>query len=289
MQSSKESNIIIDIVENNTIYFEMHEDLIKVLQGVVFQSERDKPFNITIYDSELIEKINYNIEKFEDSFINGYNEFKNRWISSANTNDIRFWNSISYTFNSELKKLFYTKLLDFSEENIQTYFYNSGQLQAYIDFELENSMPLLVFTMLEKSNKLNFIRERRISKFEIPKPNKNNEILLLPKVEFIILKETGFIDNLKGKSYKNTTIAKLVVEEIKKKYRNYTVIGTCSEKYIENILSADLHKPEPSNEKSAYKRGNIQDALQKLNEMGMNFENCKYLPTLKKENPELFE
>ncbi len=150
-------------------------------------------------------------------------------------------------------------------------------------------MPLLVFTMLEKSNKLNFIRERRISRFGIPKPNKNNEIHLVPKVEFIILKETGFIDNLKGKSYKNTTIAKLVVEEIKKKYRNYTVIGTCSEKYIENILSADLHKPEPSNEKSAYKRGNIQDALQKLNEMGMNFENCKYLPTLKKENPELFE
>lgn len=289
MQSSKESNIIIDIVENNTIYFEMHEDLIKVLQGVVFQSEKDKPFNITIYDSELIEKINYNIEKFEDSFINGYNEFKNRWISSANTNDIRFWNSISYTFNSELKKLFYTKLPDFSEENIQTYFYNSGQLQAYIDFELENSMPLLVFTMLEKSNKLNFIRERRISKFEIPKPNKNNEIHLVPKVEFIILNETGFIDNLKAKSYNNNTIAKLVVEEIKKKYRNYTVIGTCSEKYIENILSADLHKPEPSNEKSAYKKKNIKDALQNLNEMGMHFENCKYFPTLKKEYPELFE
>ena len=57
MQSSKESNIIIDIVENNTIYFEMHEDLIKVLQGVVFQSEKDKPFNITIYDLELIKKI----------------------------------------------------------------------------------------------------------------------------------------------------------------------------------------------------------------------------------------
>ena len=64
MQSSKESNIIIDIVENNTIYFEMHGDLIKVLQGVVFQSEKDKPFNITIYDLELIKKINYNIEKF---------------------------------------------------------------------------------------------------------------------------------------------------------------------------------------------------------------------------------
>jgi hypothetical protein len=50
-----------------------------------------------------------------------------------------------------------------------------------------------------------------------------------------------------------------------------------------------LHKPEPSNEKSAYKKKNIKYALQNLNEMGMDFENCKYFPTLKKEYPELFE
>ena len=103
------------------------------------------------------------------------------------------------------------------------------------------------------------------------------------------MNETGFIGNLKAKSYNNTTIAKLVVEEIKKKYRNYTVIGTCSEEYIENILSADLHKPVPSNEKSAYKKKNIKYALQNLNEMGMDFENCIYFPTLKIKNPKLFE
>lgn len=289
MQYSKGYNIIIDIVENNTIYFEMHEDLKKVLKGVVFQFEKDKPINITIYDLDLIEKINYNIEKYENSFINGFSDFNNKFISSANTNDIRFWNSISYLFNSQLKKLFYTKLHDYSEKNIHNYFYNCGKLQAYIDFELENSMPFLVFTMLEKNDKLNFTKKRRISKFELPKPNKDSNIKIAPKVEFIILKETGFIDNYINKTYNNTTIAKLVVEEIKEKYKNHDVIGKCSEEYIQNILSSDLHEPEPYNEKSAYKKKNIKVALQKLNEMEINFENCKYLPNLKKEYPELFE
>lgn len=99
------------------------------------------------------------------------------------------------------------------------------------------------------------------------------------KVKFILLKEIGIIDFLNmDKNLNNTDIAKILKP-----------ISGIPESYIKNILTADLHRPDPISDKSAYKKKNIQKALFELSKMGISIEQCKYLPTLKINSPELFD
>lgn len=286
--------IVKDIVEKNSVFYGgIFEDSNKLLRSVMIQIESWRPMDMVIYDvnfvDEIIHKKKIKITTYEKYFINGYTDFHNKWFKEANLNDIRFWNTLSYLFNVRLKPHFYTCFTDYDEETIQQKFYNYGELQAYLDFELENSMPLLFFQLLEDSSKLRFTKKRKILKIGLEKPELDNKIKLRPKVEFIILNETGFIKNLIEKQYKNVTIAEIVSKQINELYKDFEIINKCTQKNIQNILSADYIKPNINNDKTAYKKNNIRLSLMRLKTMKIPFEDCLYLPEIKISNPELFD
>ena len=59
--------------------------------------------------------------------------------------------------------------------------------------------------------------------------------------------------------------------------------------YTKNILSADYKTPDTTSDKTAYKKKNVSKALEEFVKMGISFEQLKYLPKIKIENPNLFE
>jgi hypothetical protein len=107
-------------------------------------------------------------------------------------------------------------------------------------------------------------------------------------MEFILLKELGYIDDLVRDRAK-IEVATAIAEKINKKYGSQFLVDRRNIQNIQNILSADAYSPDYTNVKSAYKKQNIKKALLNLSKMGVSLAQCKYLSILSITEPQLFE
>jgi hypothetical protein len=300
---SKETMFLVREIAKNSEYFNkiiynIHEDI--RFKGMPFLSFYNTKhglqitnYNLNLYKylllSETMAKI-LSDERFTIKYLEGRDEFQKRWSGFKVTN-FKTWNTLLHLFRIRRDKEFLSEKENFTNEEILDSYKNSGFLDAYLEYEEENSLLVMSFINLQNS------KNNNVSAFKIPistyydfnlPTNESGEITIDAKVEFIILNETMQLTQYKNTST-NIKLAKIISDIINNKFKNYRIKNPCTPDNIRNILTADSHFPDYTSRKSAYKKRNIKKAIDQLYQMGVKFEHCQFLPKIKIMKPTLFE
>lgn len=244
-----------------------------------------------ILDHNMLSKVLEINSIYDKKFEEGYAIF-DELLRSSSANSHKTWNGLLTVYRNSFKKELLDERTVFSDEEIQRSFYLSGKATRYWEFEEDNSIILANYFMLEPSgsNAFPYAKNPIINKYDtvLPDNTSKKEFKVSPKVEFIILKELGVIDELVQKRT-SKEVAIEIAEKINKKYNSRFPVSTRNIHNIQNILTADSYKPDYTNPKSAYKKQNIKKALLQLHNMDVSLEQCKHLNDLKFSAPKLFE
>ncbi len=228
---------------------------------------------------------------YKEKFDEGWSRFEERYGNTPPMSH-KTWNGFSYVYNTVIKKELLDERTEFTEEEIQQSFYISGLATRQYEFEEEHSIIVVSYFMLESANSEHFpfaripVTSRYDNLLPDSKSTKNSKVNL--KMEFILLKELGYIDDLVRDRAK-IEVATAIAEKINKKYSSQFLVDRRNIQNIQNILSADAYSPDHTNVKSAYKKQNIKQALLNLSKMGVSLAQCKYLSILSVTEPKLFE
>ncbi|ROI08112.1 hypothetical protein EGI11_10690 [Chryseobacterium sp. H3056] len=251
-------------------------------------------FNLNMFqyilDNGLFEKVLETNSVYDKKFEEGYASF-DKTLRSLPVNSHKTWNGLLTIYRNIFKKELLDEKTVFSDEEVQQAFYQSGRATRYWKFEEDNSIILANYFMMESSgsNAFPYAKNPIINKYDTVLPDTaKTESKVSVKVEFIILKELGAIDELVEKRTSKEVAVK-IAEKINKKYNSRFPVSTRNIHNIQNILTADIYKPDYTNPKSAYKKQNIKKALLKLHKMDVSLEQCKHLNDLKFSAPQLFE
>lgn len=250
-------------------------------------------YNLNLYRYLLVNNriMSFYCEKiYQESYRKGYDFFIETW-SDANAKTFKTWNTLLALFTNKKSIELLDLRKDYTENEILSCSFNNGFLKAYLEYEQDNDLLLISYLSLQNSSIAHF------SKFKVPIANyyqynmpaqTDSPIKVDHKVEFIILKEIGHINELLSQN-SNAEVARIVSNEINQKYKDFEVSNSCTANNIKNILTADYGIPDYTNPKSAYKKSNIRKALFQLNKMGVSLYDCKYLKELEMINPDLFD
>lgn len=290
--SIRESRYFLEAV---TIYRERHRKILPMLGWNNATKDVCYLFNINLWkyleDNNMYPKVLEIGSIYDKKFDEGYASF-DRELQSVAPMSYKTWNSLLHIYRVTFKKELLDERTVFTDEDIQRSFYISGRASRYYEFEEEYSIVLASYFMLEMAENKSFpnVRNPILNKYDsfMPDINYISEFKVSPKVEFIILKELGVIDELVQKRT-SKEVAIVIAEKINNKYNSQFLVNTRNIHNIQNILTADSYKPDYTNPKSAYKKHNIKKALIQLLNMDVSLEQCKHLNDLKLTAPHLFE
>lgn len=210
-----------------------------------------------------------------DEFDGEYIDFLEHW-ERVSFFDVRVWNSLKYYVNL-YKKYIYSK----DKEDV---FFAMGRLNAIFFLEQKYSMLLSLYKLMPQKEKGLFNQEIKFDKSSALSVRP-------PKVDFIILKETGEIDKILSENANNNTkSAEKIAEKINRQYISFVDFKVdVTSAYIKNILVSDSFNPDYTSAKSAYNKKNVKQAVEYLNKIGVKTEDCLYFPEIKKEKPDWFD
>lgn len=241
-----------------------------------------------ILNSHLLTKVLEINSIYDKKFMEGYSSF-DKTLSSLPVNSHKTWNSLLTIYRGTFKKELLDERTVFSDEEVQRSFYQSGRATRYWEFEEDNSIILANYFMLESSGSKGFpfAKNPIINRYHTSVPDISKKIKVAPKVEFIILKEIGVVDELLTKKT-SSAVATEISRMINEKHNLTEDSLKCTSANIRNILIADSFFPDHTSPKTAYKRNNIKKALVQLSSMGVHLDQCRYFPSLKLTHPDLF-
>ena len=225
---------------------------------------------------------------YKKKFNEGYASFEKSY-GSAPPLSHKSWNVFSHIYNTVIKKELLDEKTEFTDEDMQRAFYISGIATRYSEFEEEYSIIVASYFSLEAVGDVlhPFAKIPIINRYHGAISHSSKRTKPVPKVEFIILKETGVVDDL-IKTMTISEAASSIATMINEKFHLEDSADKCSAANIRNILIADAYSPDAKSVKSAYKKNNIKKALVQLASMGVALDRCKYLSVLNLTNPDLF-
>jgi len=249
-----------DLVYNINLYFGLLKKMIDWLKPITLESD-------IIY-------LNRNFLEIDETFTSlNQGDFFNDFILYNQIQDKdkidEFILYLEKTFN-DLNYNWSSYYNDFELAQNKNLIWNENRYKPMI-FQIDEHLKNIKQVLLDYRQRINNSNSNHIEIFEETPEEKD------AKVKFILLKEFGIIDFLISQNYNNSEIGKIL-----------SPIAQIKSTYIENILTADFKFPDYTSNKSAYKKKNIIKALNEIDKMDISFKNCKYLPTLKINNPELF-
>ena len=260
------------------LYFE--RDKFEQILNLCYQ----ETVNALLEDAELDSEKSELYKLFGETFFKILNEIKNEIF------DLKFYSDEDVMeFIEDVLSTHNIYILDDEFHDPVPY-----RVDRLVDFLSQYICMLFIPELFVKENKIIQFLNLEIIQEEIKikskgSPTSFEQNILIPqseetpeekvaKVKFILLKELGIIDFLQSQNYNNEEIGKILLPITKTKIS-----------YTKNILSADYKTPDTTSDKTAYKKKNVSKALEEFVKMGISFEQLKYLPKIKIENPNLFE